>query len=128
MTFPHQDFRNLELLVLYLVSETSQTRQPQLFVYCLPQCLLFIVVCQFITRMPFCKGQSCASQQRWPPYLCFPPKVTSLASKTLIMFYAQRPLVRPVFSFWEGGRLDRQRTPVVQTILLVPNSSVHQNF
>ena len=43
-------------------SETSQTRLPQLLVYCLPTTIVF----QFIIRMPFCEGQSPASQQRWP--------------------------------------------------------------
>ena len=78
-------------------SETSQTRQPSTV------CLLFSFSVHCAILMPFYKDQSCALQQQWPPCLCFQPRATSLASKTLTMFHAQRLLVRLVFLPLSGG-------------------------
>ena len=78
-------------------SETSQTRQPSTV------CLLFSFSVHCAILMPFYKDQSCALQQQWPPCLCFQPRATSLASKTLTIFHAQRLLVRLVFLPLSGG-------------------------
>ena len=80
------------------MSKTSQTRQPQLFVYCQPRAVFFVVF-QFITRMPFYKERSilCLTATMATMPLLPTESYTSLASKTLSIFCAQRPLVRPVF-------------------------------